>query len=103
METIILLIIGGLILWGIIAEIIERKIKQPIKDRTAKEVLKDFDYQKERNKILAITKDFIKKEYRCPLCGGILVSRQGRFGQFWGCKNYPNCKFTKNRVNYGIL
>ena len=31
---------------------------------------------------------------RCPLCGGRLVLRSGKYGQFWGCSNYPNCKFT---------
>ena len=31
---------------------------------------------------------------RCPKCGGSLVQRQGRYGRFWGCSNYPNCRFT---------
>lgn len=30
----------------------------------------------------------------CPKCGGILVLRNGRYGRFYGCSNYPNCKFT---------
>lgn len=32
----------------------------------------------------------------CPKCGGELVKRNGRFGEFWGCSNYPDCKYTKN-------
>ncbi len=32
----------------------------------------------------------------CPECGGELVKRKGRFGEFFGCSNYPNCKYTKN-------
>lgn len=32
----------------------------------------------------------------CPRCGGELVQRKGRFGAFWGCGNYPSCRFTKN-------
>ncbi len=32
----------------------------------------------------------------CPRCGGKLVLRNGRNGQFYGCSNYPNCKFTKS-------
>lgn len=32
----------------------------------------------------------------CPRCGGNLVLRNGKNGQFFGCSNYPNCKFTKN-------
>lgn len=31
----------------------------------------------------------------CPRCKSQLVLRQGKFGQFWGCINYPKCKFTK--------
>ena len=32
----------------------------------------------------------------CPVCGGELSKRSGRFGEFWGCSNYPRCRFTKN-------
>ena len=31
----------------------------------------------------------------CPRCGGNLVLRQGKYGQFYGCENYPKCKFLK--------
>ena len=30
----------------------------------------------------------------CPRCGGNLVRRSGRYGSFYGCSNYPRCKFT---------
>jgi DNA topoisomerase-1 len=31
----------------------------------------------------------------CPDCGGGLAERKTRFGKpFWGCVNYPNCKFA---------
>lgn len=30
----------------------------------------------------------------CPKCGGYLVEREGRYGFFLGCSNYPRCKFT---------
>ena len=30
----------------------------------------------------------------CPNCGGTLVLRSGRYGGFYGCSNYPTCKFT---------
>lgn len=29
----------------------------------------------------------------CPKCGGKLIHRKGKFGSFWGCSNYPKCKF----------
>ena len=33
---------------------------------------------------------------RCPLCGGNLVLRNGRYGQFYGCSNYPQCTYKLN-------
>ena len=30
----------------------------------------------------------------CPKCGGNLVLRTGKYGNFYGCSNYPKCKFT---------
>jgi len=29
----------------------------------------------------------------CPRCKGSLVKRNGKYGEFIGCSNYPNCKF----------
>lgn len=33
---------------------------------------------------------------KCPRCGSFLQKRNGKFGEFWGCIGYPDCKFTKN-------
>lgn len=33
---------------------------------------------------------------RCPRCGSSLIKRNGRFGEFWGCLNFPDCKFTRD-------
>lgn len=30
----------------------------------------------------------------CPKCGGTLIKRTGKYGNFYGCSNYPNCRFT---------
>jgi len=33
----------------------------------------------------------------CPLCdGGTLVKRSGPYGEFLGCSNYPECRYTKS-------
>lgn len=39
--------------------------------------------------------------WTCPLCGGVLVKRVVRRGsrvgsEFWGCSNYPKCRFIYN-------
>ena len=31
---------------------------------------------------------------KCPKCGGKLVLRSGQYGEFYGCSNYPKCKYT---------
>lgn len=30
----------------------------------------------------------------CPKCGEMLVERRGKYGAFWGCSNYPRCRYT---------
>lgn len=37
----------------------------------------------------------VSKSNVCPKCGGRLVVRNGKFGEFQGCSNYPECKYTK--------
>ena len=32
----------------------------------------------------------------CPKCNGKLIIRNGRNGLFYGCSNYPSCRFTMN-------
>jgi len=36
------------------------------------------------------------KVEQCPKCGSEMKKRSGRFGEFWGCSNYPACRFTRN-------
>ena len=35
----------------------------------------------------------------CPTCGSKLLEKNGKYGKFLGCANYPNCRFTKKIVN----
>ena len=35
-----------------------------------------------------------KDPNKCPKCGGQLVERTGKYGNFIGCSNYPKCKYT---------
>lgn len=35
------------------------------------------------------------KEGICPRCGGQLIEKVGQYGKFYGCSNYPKCKFIK--------
>ena len=35
----------------------------------------------------------------CPKCGSKLLVKNGKYGTFIGCSNYPKCKYTKNVEN----
>ena len=39
---------------------------------------------------------------KCPKCESNLVIKQGRFGEFTACTNYPNCKYVKQKST-GVL
>lgn len=41
-----------------------------------------------------IAKETTILEGKCPRCGGQLKLRNGEYGQFYGCSNYPQCRFT---------
>lgn len=34
-------------------------------------------------------------DIKCDVCGGAMVIRKGRFGQFYACESYPKCNGTK--------
>ncbi len=34
-------------------------------------------------------------DFKCEKCGGDIYIREGRYGKFYACSNYPSCKFTK--------
>ncbi len=36
--------------------------------------------------------------FKCELCGGEMIVRRGKYGDFYACENYPTCKFTKQKV-----
>lgn len=95
----------------------EKKLKKLIKciwDNTptyySKEQIRDYynillpltDASKEK-KILHVQKIQEKQQVDiCPKCGGTLVLRQAKKGiyagnSFYGCSNYPKCKYIRNK------
>ena len=42
-------------------------------------------------------KNYLRKKgvgLKCPSCDGKLVYREGKYGGFYGCENYPQCTTT---------
>ena len=65
------------------------------------EVLTGF-YNKFEPLVTEAYKNMEKKEPEktgelCPLCNAPLVIRNGRYGEFIACSNYPNCKYVKKK------
>ena len=59
--------------------------------------IKDKKVLKEHVESAKITKSNREKnmENKCPKCGGELVQRTSKYGNFTGCSNYPRCKYIK--------
>ena len=45
---------------------------------------------------LKINEENNKTGEKCPVCGGDLILKIGKYGEFIACSNYPKCTFTKN-------
>lgn len=37
-----------------------------------------------------------RNEPLCPRCNAKLVRRNSKYGAFWGCSNYPKCRYTES-------
>ncbi|MBR4553013.1 MAG: topoisomerase DNA-binding C4 zinc finger domain-containing protein [Bacteroidaceae bacterium] len=46
-------------------------------------------------------KNVATQQGKCPKCGGNLIFRNGKYGKFWGCSNYPKCTYTHtNKLSF---
>ncbi len=43
-----------------------------------------------------ILQEKLKSVRKCPRCGNILKRRNGKYGEFWGCSAYPDCRYTED-------
>ncbi len=47
---------------------------------------------------LVVAKKTEIADFKCEICGSDVLIRNGQFGEFYACSNYPKCKFTKTKV-----
>lgn len=59
-------------------------------DMNSREEIDYYEYYKNKFNLVKMV---------CPECGSNLVKRNGKFGEFYGCSNYPKCKYTKKISN----
>ncbi len=69
-----------------------------------KNIRKDIRIGDNNELIKVEQKQPIETKEVCDKCGSPMVIKEGRFGQFLACSNYPNCKNIKSidNVDYGI-
>ena len=70
-----------------VRDIYQTLITANITDRKSKREHVKSVRQKQRARDKAVANGI------CPLCGGELVRRSGQYGRFYGCSNYPRCKY----------
>jgi len=71
-----------------VSEVVSRLIQKNVRDIV--------DNKTHVRNIKTKTREYNKKINSgiCPRCGGTLIKREGKYGYFYGCSNYPKCKFT---------
>jgi hypothetical protein len=80
----------------------EETLTDPVKEKIFNKLVSlNIDSKENRNAhVKEIHKNITEKNNTinsgiCPRCGGTLVLRNGKYGKFKGCQNYPNCRFIE--------
>lgn len=74
----------GISIEGAHRALIDCKINQKVFELLGKEM-------KKQN-----IKTTILNKKKCPICNQVLEKRNGRYGEFWGCVGFPECRYTEN-------
>ncbi len=88
-------------MWRIIEEIEDAQLAKGFK--TNREHVQNLKTRTDTtHESLRTTREF-KNNLYCPRCGNDLITRTARRGQnagsqFYGCRSYPRCKYTKSKT-----
>lgn len=66
------------------------EILSNLKKATAEDKLRHIEAIKARR----TRRQALLEQGVCPRCGGALHLKEGSYGCFWGCANFPRCRFT---------
>ena len=55
--------------------------------------------QDHKQRVIAYKENLEEMERQkiCPYCKTEMVLRQGKNGEFYGCKNFPKCRYTLSK------
>jgi len=71
-------------------------------------VIREFYFPFEENlqkKYQEVSKKEIAEketEKKCPECGNNLLIKLGKFGRFYACSNFPQCRYTASLIDNGL-
>ncbi|MEE0968931.1 MAG: type I DNA topoisomerase [Clostridia bacterium] len=58
--------------------------------KNTKPLVSEAEQKEEKKTVVA--------DFKCEKCGADMVLRNGRYGSFYACSRYPECKFTKQKT-----
>jgi DNA topoisomerase I len=61
----------------------------------------DKDLERARKQMVSVKGAGLATQEKCDKCGGEMVIKFGRFGEFLACSNYPECKNTREMAKAG--
>ena len=79
-----------------------KSYKDRSKEVNVQHVYRENNIKADELSQLALEDHFLAQELKgedkkvCPECGEEMVLREGKYGKFWGCSGYPECKHTEN-------
>jgi len=68
-------------------------IDEDAKGALLKEFKANYKSQVANEKVFTVEKP--KSLHKCPACGGNMIEKEGKYGKFIGCDNYPKCPHTE--------
>ncbi len=55
-----------------------------------------MNFVREGDKVVPVKEEEVLTDEKCPECAAPMVMKRGRFGRFFACTRYPECKGTKS-------
>jgi DNA topoisomerase-1 len=55
-----------------------------------------MNFRREGDAVVPMKEEDVPTDEKCPECASPMVMKRGRFGKFFACTRYPDCKGTKS-------
>jgi len=55
-----------------------------------------MNFRRDGDVVVPLKEEEVPTDEKCPECGAAMVMKRGRFGRFFACTRYPECKGTKS-------